>query len=245
MWVKVAVAIDETLTAEIPAFGLAQSPGLQAAPHANVALGPPLLAVARSWKKRSIDVTVAGGALLLLAPFLILIALVIALDGGWPALYVQQRVGLRGRHFRLWKFRTMVNGAEALRDSLTHLNEAPFPAFKLRDDPRVTRVGRLLRNSSLDELPQLWNVLKGEMSLVGPRPALPNEVCHYDALALRRLEARPGITGIWQVEDRHRMAGRFGDWVGADIRYLEHWSVWQDVVLLAKTLAVVIRMTGH
>jgi len=241
----VAVAVDETLIAEIPASGLAQRPGLQAAPQPDVTLGSPLLPVARSWKKRSIDVTVAGAALLLLAPFLILIALVIVLDGGWPALYLQQRVGFRGRHFRLWKFRTMVNGAEALRDSLTHLNEAPFPAFKLRDDPRVTRVGRFLRNSSLDELPQLWNVLKGEMSLVGPRPALPNEVCHYDTLALRRLEARPGITGIWQVEDRHRKAGHFGDWVRADIRYLEEWSVWQDIVLLGKTLVVVTRMTGH
>ena len=240
-----AVAVDETLIAEIPAFGLAQRPGLQAAPQPDVTLGSPLLPVACSWKKRSIDVTVAGAALLLLAPVLILIALVIVLDGGWPAVYVQERVGLRGRRFRLWKFRTMVSGAEALRDSLTHLNEAPFPAFKLRDDPRVTRVGRLLRNSSLDELPQLWNVLKGEMSLVGPRPALPNEVCHYDTLALRRLDARPGITGIWQVENRHRKAGHFGDWVRADIRYLEEWSVWQDVVLLGKTLAVVIRMTGQ
>jgi lipopolysaccharide/colanic/teichoic acid biosynthesis glycosyltransferase len=240
----VAAAVDE-ITAEIPAFGLAQRPGFQSAHQPDVALDSPLLPVARSWKKRSIDVTVAVTGLVLLAPVLILIALVIVLDGGWPAVYVQQRVGLRGRLFRLWKFRTMVRGAEALRDSLTHLNEAPFPAFKLRDDPRVTRVGRLLRNSSLDELPQLWNVLKGEMSLVGPRPALPNEVCHYDTLALQRLEARPGITGIWQVEDRHRKAGHFGDWVRADIKYLEEWSVWQDLVLLGKTIIVVTRMTGH
>ena len=239
-----AAAVDE-ITAEITAFGLVQGPDLQSARLPDLAVDSPLLPVARSWTKRLIDVAVAAAGLVLLAPVLILIALVIVLDGGWPAVYVQQRVGLRGRHFRLWKFRTMVNGAEALRDSLVHLNEAPFPAFKLRDDPRVTRVGRLLRNSSLDELPQLWNVLKGEMSLVGPRPALPNEVCHYDTLALRRLEARPGITGIWQVEDRHRKAGHFGEWVRADIRYLEEWSVWQDLVLLAKTIVVVTRMTGH
>lgn len=240
-----AANVDELLTVELPALGRTQRPGLEAVARPNPARGSALLPVASSWKKRSMDVTLAAAGLLFLAPFLILIALAIVLEGGRPALYVHQRVGLHGRQFRLWKFRTMVIGAEALRDGLAHLNEAPFPAFKVKRDPRVTRVGRLLRKSSLDELPQLWNVLRGEMSLVGPRPALPNEVRHYDMLALRRLDARPGITGIWQVEDRHRKTGHFNDWVRADIRYLEHWSVWQDVVLLARTVTVVLRGTGH
>src|SRR5207247_1964213 len=133
------------------------------------------------------DVVIASAGLVVLAPVLGLIALAVVMEGGWPPLYPQKRIGLGGRPFTLWKFRTMVRHAHDMRDSLLQLNERPFPAFKIRRDPRVTPLGRLLRKSSLDELPQLWNVVRGEMSLVGPRPSLPEEVAHYDGVARARL----------------------------------------------------------
>ena len=206
---------------------------------------PELPRVALSRTKRLVDAVFAVFALLLLSPLLLIVAAAVVLDGGWPPLFAQERIGLAGQRFRMWKFRTMVNGAEDMREGLVHLNEAPFPAFKVTNDPRVTRLGRLLRRSSLDELPQFWNVMRGEMSLVGPRPALPEEVRHYDSFALRRLAARPGITGIWQIENRNRSNGHFQEWVQKDVAYLEGWSLWLDVVLFAKTLAAIARMTGR
>ncbi len=204
-----------------------------------------LPAVATSRVKIAMDVVLATVGLIVLLPSLLLIGLFVCLDSRWPPLYSQRRVGLNGRTFRMWKFRTMVNGADGLREQLMSLNEAPFPAFKLRRDPRVTRVGRFLQKTSIDELPQLWNVLTGDMSLVGPRPALPGEVEHYDTVARRRLRARPGLTCIWQIESRHRSGGGFDQWLEQDIDYINRWSIGLDVELIAKSVREVVRMSGH
>ena len=191
------------------------------------------------------DVVIASLGLVGLAPLFIFVSIAIIVDSGWPPLYTQERVGLLGRRFRMWKFRTMRRGAHELRSTLLSRNEAPFPVFKLHDDPRVTRVGRLLRRSSLDELPQLWNVLHGEMSLVGPRPPLPEEVAEYDARAFQRLTARPGLTGTWQIARRHRDDITFDEWVSMDLAYLEGWRLHDDLRLMLRTLGVVASMTGE
>jgi lipopolysaccharide/colanic/teichoic acid biosynthesis glycosyltransferase len=240
------VATEASASGSPPAsrFGWGPLSRLRAPNHVPPTV-PHLPPVALSRTKRLVDAAFAAVALLLLFPLLLIAAAAVVFDGGWPPLFAQERIGLEGQRFRMWKFRTMVNGAEGMRDSLAHLNEAPFPAFKVTNDPRVTRLGRLLRRSSLDELPQLWNVMRGEMSLVGPRPALPEEVRHYDAFALRRLAARPGITGMWQIENRNRSNGHFQDWVQKDLAYVDSWSPWLDVVLFAKTLAAIARMTGR
>jgi lipopolysaccharide/colanic/teichoic acid biosynthesis glycosyltransferase len=201
--------------------------------------------VLRSLSKRVIDLALAGLALVWLAPLFLGVSAAIVLDSGWPPLFAQERVGLFGARFRMWKFRTMRSGAEALQEDLAPRNEAPFPTFKLRDDPRVTRVGRLLRRSSLDELPQIWNVLRGEMSLVGPRPPLPQEVEHYDPTALQRLEARPGLTCTWQIERRRRPFISFEEWVRLDLAYLEDWSLVGDLRLILRTLALITWMSGE
>ncbi len=204
-----------------------------------------LPAVATSRLKIAVDITFALVGLIVLLPAFILIAIFVILDSGWPPLYSQDRVGLNGRPFRIWKFRTMVNGAEAMRERLMPLNEAPFPAFKVRRDPRITRVGRFLRRTSLDELPQLWNVVIGDMSLVGPRPALPGEVKHYDVVARRRLRARPGLTCIWQIENRHRAGAAFDQWLDQDLEYIQKWTIGLDIVLIVKSVREVVRMSGH
>jgi lipopolysaccharide/colanic/teichoic acid biosynthesis glycosyltransferase len=139
----------------------------------------------------------------------------------------------------------MVRRADAMREDLLPLNESSFPAFKMRRDPRVTRLGRLLRRSSLDELPQLWNVLTSEMSLVGPRPALPEEVRHYDAVAMGRLAVRPGITCTWQVENRRAIPMSFDEWVRKDLAYIENWNLRRDIVLVLMTLRAAARLTGQ
>jgi lipopolysaccharide/colanic/teichoic acid biosynthesis glycosyltransferase len=191
------------------------------------------------------DVVLASFGLIVLAPLCILISTAIIVDSGWPPLYTQERVGLLGRRFRMWKFRTMRRGAHELRSTLLSRNEAPFPVFKLHDDPRVTRVGRLLRRSSLDELPQLWNVVRNEMSLVGPRPPLPEEVAEYDAHAFGRLAARPGLTCTWQIERRRRGDITFEEWLRMDLAYLDGWRVARDVRLMLRTVGAVARMTGE
>lgn len=209
------------------------------------AVGAPAAALAgRSRAKRLLDVTLAAVVLLLASPIVAACAVAILLDGGGPVFFVQERVGLRGRTFRMWKLRTMIRDAELLRLGLGDPSDASFPAFKMADDPRVTRVGRLLRRASLDELPQLWNVIRGDMSVVGPRPALPAEVAYYDARAMRRLEVRPGLTCLWQVHYRHRHGLTFEEWLDLDLRYIREWSLWWDLVLIARTIPVVVRMTG-
>jgi exopolysaccharide biosynthesis polyprenyl glycosylphosphotransferase len=193
--------------------------------------------------KRLIDIGVAALVLLLLSPLLLGIGLAILLDGGTPILFRQDRVGLHGRRFSLVKFRTMVRGAETRRDELNHRNEVRGPAFKVTDDPRITRIGRLLRRTSLDELPQAWNVLIGQMSLVGPRPPLPGEVLEYDLWHRRRLSMKPGITGLWQVEARRD--GDFDRWVEKDLEYIDRWSPLLDLQILARTIPAMLRADGR
>lgn len=188
--------------------------------------------------KRGMDVVGAVIGLTLGAPLLALIALAIRLDSPGPIVFRQTRVGREGRHFEMYKFRSMREGAEEELERLRELSESDGPIFKMRDDPRMTRVGRFLRRTSLDELPQLWNVLRGEMSLVGPRPPLPVEVSRYMEWHKRRLEVRPGMTGLWQVSGRSLLS--FDDMVLLDIYYIENWSLWLDFKILLRTVPKVL-----
>jgi exopolysaccharide biosynthesis polyprenyl glycosylphosphotransferase len=192
--------------------------------------------------KRACDVLVAALGLLLLAPLLAAVALAVKLTSPGPVVFRQERIGLRGRPFTLLKFRTMVAGADQLLDGLRERNEADGPLFKLRQDPRVTRVGQVLRRYSIDELPQLVNVLKGEMSLVGPRPPLASEVALYEEWQLDRLEVRPGITGLWQVSGRSELS--FEDYVRLDLFYVENWSIAYDLFILSKTIPLLVSARG-
>jgi exopolysaccharide biosynthesis polyprenyl glycosylphosphotransferase len=184
--------------------------------------------------KRAFDIVVASLALLVASPFMGAIALRIRLRDGSPVLFRQQRVGLHGRRFELLKFRTMIAGAEAQLDDLAAHSEITGAAFKMTNDPRVTRTGAFLRRTSLDELPQLWNVIRGDMSLVGPRPALPREVESYDLWHRRRLSMKPGLTGLWQVSARR--SGSFDTWAQLDLSYIDRWSLWLDIKILARTV---------
>ena len=159
-----------------------------------------------------------------------------------PPIFRQTRVGIDGRRFSFYKFRSMRVTAEQERDQLVDLNERGGPIFKIKDDPRITKVGWLTRRSSIDELPQLWNVLRGDMSLVGPRPPLPAEVEQYSAWEDQRLRVKPGITCIWQVSGRSDLD--FETWVAMDIEYIERWRLWLDIVLLAKTIPAVLSGRG-
>ena len=184
--------------------------------------------------KRSLDIVVAGLGLLVLAPILGAIGLLVRREDGGPVLFRQVRVGLHGRPFGMLKFRSMVPDAEARVADLAAANEIAGHAFKVTDDPRITRTGRWLRRFSLDELPQLWNVLRGEMSLVGPRPPLEREVAGYDLWHRRRLSMKPGITGLWQV--RARREPDFDRWVAADLEYIDRWSLWLDLQIMVRTI---------
>jgi exopolysaccharide biosynthesis polyprenyl glycosylphosphotransferase len=197
----------------------------------------------RTLLKRGFDVTAAVLGLLVLSPLLVAIAVAIKLTSPGPVLFAQERYGLNRRIFRMYKFRTMVADAEALQQSLEHLNEAGGPVFKIRDDPRVTPLGNLLRRTSLDELPQLLNVVKGEMSLVGPRPLPLRDVRHFGHGALmRRFSVRPGLTGLWQVSGRSDLD--FEDWIRLDLQYIDRWSISLDLRILLQTLPAVVRGAG-
>lgn len=192
--------------------------------------------------KRVIDVAGAALGLALLSPLMGVLAVAIRRSDGGPALYAQRRVGLHGRPFTLYKFRSMRPGAHAERAALDPANEVEGLAFKMRRDPRVTAVGYWLRRSSLDELPQLFNVLRGDMSLVGPRPPLPDEVERYEPWQRRRLSMRPGITGLWQVSGRSELP--FHRWMQLDLAYIDRWSVWLDLVVIARTVPAVLSGRG-
>jgi len=199
--------------------------------------------VPRARAKRGVDVVGAVLGLVLAAPIMLAVAILLKLSSRGPIIFAQERCGLAGRRFRFFKFRTMIDGAEDHRASLSHLNEMSGPVFKIARDPRITRVGALLRKTSLDELPQLWNVLRGEMSLVGPRPPLPEEVARYDARQFQRLGVVPGITGLWQVSGRSCI-NDFETWLELDLAYVRRWSLWLDFRILAKTIVVVISARG-
>jgi exopolysaccharide biosynthesis polyprenyl glycosylphosphotransferase len=196
----------------------------------------------RKLVKRPFDIASSLLGLLLLSPVFLLIAVLIKLDSPGPVFFRQRRVGKSGRQFTFYKFRSMVQEAEELKKRLLHLNEVDGPAFKISDDPRVTQVGRLLRRTSADELPQLWNVLRGDMSLVGPRPPLPSEVEHYEHWQREKLEVVPGITCLWQISGRSHIG--FTEWMRLDIEYIRKQSLGLDVKILARTLPAVVSRRG-
>lgn len=191
--------------------------------------------------KRMFDIVVSFLALPVVAPMLVVCAILIWLDDPGPIFFRQLRTGKGGRRFEMYKFRTMVSNAEELKEKYAHLNELTWPDFKINDDPRVTRVGRFLRKSSLDELPQILNVLKGEMSLVGPRPT-SFDVSSYSLWHTERLEVLPGITGLWQVSGRSDVD--FDERLLLDIEYIENQSLWLDIKILFRTVFVVFKREG-
>jgi exopolysaccharide biosynthesis polyprenyl glycosylphosphotransferase len=193
--------------------------------------------------KRCMDILVAITALIVLFPGLLLVALLVKIGSPGPILYRSTRVGKKGRNFICYKFRTMVANAEELRASLHHLNEREDILFKISNDPRITTVGRFLRKYSIDELPQFLNVLKGDMSLVGPRPPVPSEYRQYALEHLRRLDVLPGVTGLWQVAARKDPS--FQSYIALDTQYVNNWSVWLDCKILFRTIAVVLAGTGQ
>jgi len=188
--------------------------------------------------KRAFDIVFSIVNLVIFAPSLIIISLLIKLSSPGPVFFVQERCGLNGRRFNMLKFRTMVENAEELKTSLTGLNELDGPVFKMKNDPRITWVGRILRKTSLDEMPQFINVLKGEMSIVGPRPPIPSEVEKYQLWQRRRLSMRPGLTCLWQVSGRDNIS--FDAWMKLDLKYIDNWSFWMDLKIIIRTIPIVL-----
>jgi lipopolysaccharide/colanic/teichoic acid biosynthesis glycosyltransferase len=226
-------------------------PGFEVIPLVKAAAADPArfrgggLHAAARWQlavKRAIDVIGASLALLLLSPVLIAAAIAVKLSSPGPVFYVSDRVGKDGHAFPFAKFRSMRSNAEYEKPQLVELNEASGPVFKVRDDPRITKAGRVLRKLSIDELPQLFHVLSGKMSLVGPRPPLPEEVVTYSELEWQRLLVKPGITCIWQVSGRSDLD--FDTWVQMDIQYIEEWTVFGDLRLLGRTIPAVLTGRG-
>jgi len=196
----------------------------------------------RLFFKRVFDVVISFGALLILLPLMLLIAAMIKITSPGPIFFSQTRCGLGGRRFTLYKFRSMINNAEQMRAELHKFNEADGPVFKISDDPRITEVGRWLRRFSLDELPQLWNVFRGEMSFVGPRPAVPEEVDQYEDWQRRRLRMRPGLTCTWVLEGRSHVD--FKRWMQLDLKYIDNWSLWLDAKIFLRTIPIVLSGRG-
>jgi exopolysaccharide biosynthesis polyprenyl glycosylphosphotransferase len=194
--------------------------------------------------KRVTDIFLSALALIVLSPFLLLMAIAIMLDSRGPVLHKSRRVGRKGATFTCYKLRTMVMNAEELKEQLNHLNERSNGLlFKIARDPRITRLGKFLRKYSFDELPQLWNVLKGDMSLVGPRPPLPSEFDQYSLEHLRRLDVKPGVTGLWQVSARCDPS--FENYMAMDLEYIESWGLWTDAKILWKTIPAVMKGQGQ
>ncbi len=193
--------------------------------------------------KRIIDRVGSTVGLIVISPLMLILATLIKLTSRGPVLFKQDRCGLNGRRFKMLKFRTMVRDAETKRADLAARNEMDGPVFKIKNDPRITRIGKLLRKTSLDELPQLINVVNGDMSLVGPRPPLPEEVRMYDRWHRRRLSVYPGMTCLWQIGKRNDT--KFDEWMKLDLKYIDHWSPVLDAKIMVKTMAAVLRSTGR
>jgi len=192
--------------------------------------------------KRVTDILFSSLALLVLSPVLLAIAIAVKLDSRGPIFYSSERIGKKGRVFKCIKFRTMVRDAEKRRADVMHMNERDGVLFKITNDPRITKLGHFLRKYSLDELPQFFNVLRGDMSIVGPRPPIASEVKEYKLSHLRRLDVTPGITGLWQVQARQDPS--FDNYISLDVSYIENWSVWLDIKIIARTIGVVLAGTG-
>ena len=189
------------------------------------------------------DFVFSSFIVIVLFPVFALIALFIKANDGGPVFFKQERIGLNGRRFTCYKFRSMVVNAEAMLASLQDKNESDGPTFKIENDPRITKIGRILRKTSLDELPQFLNVIKGDMSVVGPRPPLLKEVKLYERCQLRRLSMKPGITCIWQVKGRNKVS--FQEWMQMDLEYIDKWSLWEDAKLILGTVGVIFKMSGR
>lgn len=192
--------------------------------------------------KRMIDCIGALCGILILSPVMIIVAIWIKLDSKGPVFFAQNRVGQDGKGFKMYKFRSMCTDAELLLDKLKEKNEMSGPMFKIKEDPRVTKVGRFIRNTSIDELPQLFNILKGEMSIVGPRPSLPKEVAQFTSFQKQRLIAKPGLTCYWQVRGRSDV--NFEEWMEMDVEYLRDRSTFVDIGLIFKTVGVLFGDEG-
>lgn len=193
--------------------------------------------------KKIIDYIISFFALIVSFPIMLIIALAIKIESKGPIFFKQTRVGLRGRKFTMYKFRTMVDNAEKLKKQLEKHNEVDGPVFKIKKDPRITKVGAFLRKTSLDEFPQFLNVISGQMSIVGPRPPIPEEVKQYERWQLRRLSMKPGITCIWQVSGRNNIS--FEQWMKMDLQYIDNWSLRLDIMLIIKTINTVFKRTGY
>lgn len=193
--------------------------------------------------KELFDILLSAVILVLTSPLMLLITILIKLEDGGDVFFKQERIGLNGRRFMCFKFRSMVPDAEKLLEQLKDKNESDGPTFKIENDPRVTKIGRLLRKTSLDEFPQFFNVIIGEMSIVGPRPPLLKEVMQYEKYQLRRLSMKPGITCIWQVSGRNAI--KFEKWMQLDLDYIDKWSLWLDIKIIFKTIGVVFKANGQ
>ena len=192
--------------------------------------------------KRIIDIIGALCGILLLSPVMIIVGIWIKLDSKGPVFFAQNRIGQDGTQFKMYKFRSMCMDAECLLDKLREKNEMSGPMFKIKEDPRVTKIGRFIRTTSIDELPQLFNILKGEMSLVGPRPSLPSEVAQFTSFQKLRLIAKPGLTCYWQVRGRSDVS--FKEWMEMDVQYIEERNTWTDIKLIFKTAGVLFGDEG-
>lgn len=197
-----------------------------------------------SFVKRAFDIVASLCGMIVLIPITLIVGLAIKLEDGGPIFFAQERLTKNGKPFKLLKFRSMVVNAEALRDSLEAENEMDGPVFKIKNDKRITRVGHFIRKTSIDELPQIFNVLKGDISVVGPRPPLRREVEQYDAKAMRRLEVKGGLTCLWQIQP-HRNELTFDEWMDLDIEYIEKRSLWLDFVIILKTFKVLFTAQGE
>lgn len=210
----------------------------------NVSYAPPQSKPVYEFFKRCFDVVFSVIALIVLFIPFVIISLIIVIDSpGASPIYVQKRVGKNGREFNFYKFRSMVPNAEQMLDSLLDKNEMEGPAFKIKEDPRITRFGRIIRRTCIDELPQLINVIKGDMSFVGPRPPLPREVAMYDEHQLQRLSVIPGLTCYWQVQPQ-RNSFSFEEWLELDLKYINERSIKNDIIILFKTVGVVFGLEG-
>ena len=186
--------------------------------------------------KRALDIIGSVLGLILLSPLLLIVSILIKLESEGSIIFAQRRVGFRGKEFNMYKFRSMVVNAEDLKSQLKEQNEMSGPMFKMKNDPRITKIGKFIRKTSIDELPQLWNVIKGDMSLVGPRPSLPKEVAQFEPWMKKRFEVKPGLTCFWQVQGRNNID--FEDWMKLDIKYVKERSLLLDVKLIFKTFFV-------
>lgn len=202
----------------------------------NVEVGKKESRLIYNLSKRLIDVIASFIGLILLGPILLVVGILIKLESKGPMVFTQKRVGKDGKEFDMYKLRSMIVNAEEIKEKLKEQNEMSGPMFKMKDDPRITKVGKFIRKTSIDELPQLVNVLKGDMSLVGPRPSLPNEVKEFETWMLKRLNVKPGLTCYWQVMGRNNID--FEDWMKLDVKYVNERSFWLDIKLIFKTFFV-------